>query len=296
MLFANGQFGEVVSTKREDEIGKLIVGFNVMAEKLRKAYADLEGKITASNKELEIAYQMLIQRQEQLIQSEKMAALGQLSAGIAHEIRNPLTSIKMFIQSLEKEIDLDENQEKDFRIIMKEIDRINENITRFLNFTRPEEPLFQKISINELVKDALDLLTAKLKNSGILQDVSLSGKQELIKGDPKQLSQVFLNLLLNAAEAMPQGGTLTIRSAIKSDADNAQEYLQLIVKDSGTGICEKDRPYLFDPFFTTKTEGTGLGLSTVYSIMQKHKGRIEVESEVGKGSSFILLFPVQKEE
>ena len=127
----------------KDEIGKLVAGFNIMAEKLKKAYADLEGKIEASNKELEIAYQMLKQRQEQLIRSEKMAALGQLSAGIAHEIRNPLTSIKIFIQSLEKEIDLDENQKEDFRIIMKEIDRINENITRFLNFARPEEPLFQ---------------------------------------------------------------------------------------------------------------------------------------------------------
>ena len=111
VLFADGQFGKVVSTKRGDEIGKLVVGFNVMAEKLKKAYADLEGKVEASNKELEIAYQMLIQRQEQLIQSEKMAALGQLSAGIAHEIRNPLTSIKIFIQSLEKEIDLDEESE-----------------------------------------------------------------------------------------------------------------------------------------------------------------------------------------
>ena len=110
VLFANGQFGKVVSTKRGDEIGKLVVGFNVMAEKLKKAYADLEGKVEASNKELAIAYQMLVQRQEQLIQSEKMAALGQLSAGIAHEIRNPLTSIKIFIQSLEKEIDLDGNQ------------------------------------------------------------------------------------------------------------------------------------------------------------------------------------------
>ena len=108
--FAKGQFGQVVSTKRGDEIGKLVVGFNVMAEKLKKAYADLEGKIEASNKELELAYQMLIQRQEQLIQSEKMAALGQLSAGIAHEIRNPLTSIKIFIQSLEKDSDLEENQ------------------------------------------------------------------------------------------------------------------------------------------------------------------------------------------
>jgi two-component system NtrC family sensor kinase len=294
--FANGHFGKTVSTSREDEIGTLIAGFNAMVEKLKKAYTDLEGKVEASNKELEIAYQMLKQRQEQLIRSEKMAALGQLSAGIAHEIRNPLTSIKIFIQSLEKEIDLDENQEEDFRIIMKEIDRINENITRFLNFARPEEPLFQAINTSALVKDTVSLLAAKLKNSGIRLDISLPDEHPPVEGDPKQLGQVFLNLLLNAVEAMPQGGTLTISSDVKVNPDSHQEFFQLMIKDTGHGIPEKDRPYLFDPFFTTKAGGTGLGLSIVYSIIQKHNGRIEVESELGKGSSFILSLPIQKEE
>ncbi len=294
-LFANGHFGETVSTDREDEIGRLIAGFNVMAEKLKKAYKELEGKVEASNKELEVAYEMLKRRQEQLIQSEKMAALGQLSAGIAHEIRNPLTSIKIFIQSLEKEIDLDENQEEDFRIIMKEIDRINENITRFLNFARPEEPLFQSINISALVKNSVNLLAAKLRTSGIHLDISLPDEPPPVEGDPKQLAQVFLNLLLNAVEAMPQGGTLTIRSAVKVTPDNRKEFLQLIIKDTGHGIPEKDQPYLFDPFFTTKAGGTGLGLSIVYSIIQKHNGRIEVESELGKGSSFVLSLPIQKE-
>jgi len=293
--FANGHFGKTVSTGRKDEIGRLIAGFNVMAEKLKKAYKELEGKVEASNKELEIAYQMLKQRQEQLIQSEKMAALGQLSAGIAHEIRNPLTSFKIFIQSLEKEIDLDENQKEDFRIIMKEIDRINENITRFLNFARPEEPLFQTINVSTLVKETVNLLAAKLKNSGIRLDILLPEEHPPVEGDPKQLAQVFLNLLLNAVEAMPRGGTLTISSAVKVNLVSLQESLQLIIEDTGHGIPEKDRPYLFDPFFTTKVGGTGLGLSIVYSIIQKHNGRIEVESELGKGSSFILSFPIQKE-
>ena len=293
--FANGHFGKTVSTSREDEIGTLIAGFNVMVEKLKKAYTDLEGKVETSNKELEIAYQMLKQRQEQLIRSEKMAALGQLSAGIAHEIRNPLTSIKIFIQSLEKEIDLDENQKEDFRIIMKEIDRINENITRFLNFARPEEPLFQAINASALVKDTVSLLAAKLKNSGICLDISLPDEHPPVEGDPKQLGQVFLNLLLNAVEAMPQGGTLTISSDVKVNPDSRQEFFQLMIKDTGHGIPQEDRPYLFDPFFTTKAGGTGLGLSIVYSIIQKHNGRIEVESELGKGSCFILSLPIQKE-
>jgi signal transduction histidine kinase len=266
-----------------------------MAEKLKKAYTELEGKVDASNRELEIAYQMLKQRQEQLIRSEKMAALGQLSAGIAHEIRTPLTSIKIFIQSLAKEIDLDENQKEDFRIVMREIDRMNENITRFLNFARPEEPLFQAINVATLVKDAINLLAAKLRNSGIHLDISLPEEHPPVEGDPKQLAQVFLNLLLNAVEAMPQGGTLTIRSAVKVNPDSHQDLLQLVIKDTGHGVPEKDRPYVFDPFFTRKEGGTGLGLSIVYSIVQKHNGRIEVESEFGKGSSFILSLPIQKE-
>ena len=294
--FAEGQFGQVVSTKRGDEIGKLVVGFNLMAEKLKKAYADLEGKIETSNEELQIAYQMLIQRQEQLIQSEKMAALGQLSAGIAHEIRNPLTSIKIFIQSLEQESEGEENQKEDFRIILKEIDRINEHITLFLDFARPEEPQFQAMNINELVREPLNLLTAKLKKGGIHPVVSLAEDHPPVEGDRKQLAQVVLNLLLNAVEAMPHGGTLTIASTVTVNPESRQEFLQLIVKDTGPGVSEKDRPHLFDPFFTTKAGGTGLGLSVAYSIIQKHKGRIEVESASGKGASFILSLPVKKEE
>jgi two-component system, NtrC family, sensor kinase len=295
-LFADGRFGETLLTNRKDEIGKLIGGFNVMAEKLKKAYAKLEGKVEVSNKELEIAYQMLKQGQEQLIQSEKMAALGQLSAGIAHEVRTPLTSIKIFIQSLEKEIELDENQKEDFRIIMKEIDRINENITRFLNFARPEEPLFQAINVSLLMKETVNLLAAKLRNSGIRLDLSLPDEPPPLEGDPKQLIQVFLNLLLNAAEAMPHGGTLTIRSTVRMNPDSRQECLELMIKDTGQGIHEKDRTHLFDPFFTKKAGGTGIGLSIVYSIIQKHNGRIEVESEVGKGSSFIVSLPIKKEK
>lgn len=296
VLFADGQFDKVVSTKRRDEIGKLVVGFNLMAGKLKEAYAALEGKVEASNKELETAYQLLLQRQEQLIQSEKMAALGQISAGIAHEIRNPLTSIKLFIQSLAKERGLEENQKDDFRIILKEIDRINEHITLFLNFARPEEPLFQAVNINELVREPLNLLTAKMKNSDIDPVISLVDDHPPVEGDRKQLAQVILNLMINAIEAMPQGGALTICSDVMVNPESQQEFLRLVIKDTGHGIAEKDRPYLFDPFFTTKAGGTGLGLSIACSIIQKHNGKIEVESELGKGTSFILSLPIRKEK
>lgn len=232
---------------------------------------------------------------EQLIRSEKMAALGQLSAGLAHEIRTPLTSIKIFIQSLEKEIDLNEDRKEDFRIIKKEIDRINENVTRFLNFARPEDPQFQRVNINALMMDTLTLLTTKIKNVGIQLEISLPKDSPPVEGDPKQLSQVFLNLILNAIEAMPKGGVLTIHSTMKVIPNTQDKFLQLVIQDTGCGISEKDKPYLFDPFFTTKDAGTGLGLSIVYSILQKHNGQIEVESEMGRGSSFIVSLPTHKE-
>jgi two-component system NtrC family sensor kinase len=293
---ARGDFSKPLVTHREDEIGRLFTGFNTTAGQLKKAYSELEGKVKASDKELEMAYQILRQRQEQLVRSEKMAALGQLSAGIAHEIRNPLTSIKIFIQSLEKEIDLDENRSEDFRIIKKEIDRINENISRFLNFARPEEPQFQPVNIHALLVDTLNLLAAKIKSSSIRLNTFLQEGLALVEGDPKQLGQVFLNLILNAIEAMPEGGDLTISLTGEVDPDSREDALQVVFQDSGCGISENDRPYLFDPFFTTKEKGTGLGLSIVYSIVQKHNGQIEVKSEPGKGSSFVVSLPIRKEE
>ncbi|MDI7258998.1 MAG: ATP-binding protein [Thermodesulfobacteriota bacterium] len=263
--------------------------------KEERTLIDMVAREVASIIERREAGDYQLKLQEQLIRSEKMAALGQLSAGIAHEIRTPLTSIKIFIQSLEKEIDLDENKKEDFRIIKKEIDRINENVTLFLNFARPEDPIFQRANVNALVMDALNLLTAKIKTSGIHLKISLLEDPPPLEGDTKQLSQVFLNLILNAIEAMPKGGTLTIRSMLKAIPESQEIILQLVFQDTGGGIPEKDRPYLFDPFFTTKDTGTGLGLSIVYSIVQKHNGQIEVESELAKGSSFILSLPVHKE-
>jgi len=292
--FAAGRFDKTPEADRKDEIGKLVEGFNIMAERLKKAYAELEGKVRASNSELEKAYQTLKQRQEQLVRSEKMAALGQLSAGIAHEIRNPLTSVKIFIQSLEKEIDLDENQKEDFTIIKREIDRINEHITRFLDFARPEEPRFQSVPVHALVMDTLSLLAPRMRSTSVDLDVSLPEDLPPVEGDPKQLGQVFLNLILNAVEAMPKGGKLTIQSTLKGVPEDQETWIQLFFRDTGCGIPEGDRPYLYDPFFTTKERGTGLGLSIVYSIVQKHNGQIEVESEPGKGSLFIVTLPVWK--
>jgi signal transduction histidine kinase len=282
---AKGNLSTKIDLKSgSEEISKVAKAFNLMAVDLKEAQDQI---IQEAETTLEL--------ERSLRHSEKLAIIGKLASELAHEIRTPLTSIKIFIQSLEKEIDIDENREEDFRIIKKEIDRINENITRLLNFARPEEPQFQQINVHELVKDTLNLLMAKVKNNKIQLDLSLLDTLPPLDGDPKQLGQVLLNLLLNAIEAMPQGGTLTIRSSIETNPESPEKFLQLVIQDTGRGIREGDKPFLFDPFFTTKEEGTGLGLSVVYSLVQKHHGQIEVKSEWGSGSSFILTLPIRKE-
>jgi len=187
-------------------------------------------------------------------------------------------------------------QREDFRIIRKEVDRLNEIVVRFLTFARPEEPQLQSVNLYRLVIDALNLLMTTIKNNGIQLEVSLSPGLPTVIGDSKQLEQVLLNLLLNAIEAMPNGGTLGVHSAVKVDSETLEEFLQLVIQDTGSGITEQDRAHLFDPFFTTKEGGTGLGLSIAYAIVQKHNGQIAVESEVGKGTSFLLSLPLSKEE
>jgi len=282
---ARGNLNSRIDLRRgSEEISEVTKAFNQMAVDLKQARDQI---IQETEAKLEL--------EKSLRHSEKLTIIGKLASELAHEIRTPLTSINIFIQSLEKEIDIDEDREQDFRIIKKEIDRINENISRLLNFARPEEPQFQQINAHELLKDTLGLLMPKIKKNNIQLDLSLTDPLPPMEGDSKQLGQVLLNLLLNAIEAMPQGGTLKIQSNIETNPDNKDKFFQIVIQDTGQGIPESDIPHLFEPFFTTKKEGTGLGLSIVNSLVQKHHGRIEVESELGRGSSFILTLPMRKE-
>jgi len=282
---ARGNLNSRIDLRRgSEEISEVTKAFNQMAVDLKQARDQI---IQETEAKLEL--------EKSLRHSEKLTIIGKLASELAHEIRTPLTSINIFIQSLEKEIDIDEDREQDFRIIKKEIDRINENISRLLNFARPEEPQFQQINAHELLKDTLGLLMPKIKKNNIQLDLSLTDPLPPMEGDSKQLGQVLLNLLLNAIEAMPQGGTLKIQSNIETNPDNKDKFFQIVIQDTGQGIPESDIPHLFEPFFTTKKEGTGLGLSIVNSLVQKHHGQIEVESELGRGSSFILTLPMRKE-
>jgi signal transduction histidine kinase len=228
---------------------------------------------------------------EHLMQSEKMVMVGKLAAGTAHSIRNPLTSVKMRLFSLHRSLELTETQKEDFEVISDEIRHIDTIVQNFLEFSRPPRLNMQNISLSAVVDNAVQLLKHRLKSYCV--DVKIIRKQKLpeIKGDFEQLKEVFVNLMVNACEAMSKSGTITIHEDIVSDKDS-HTALVIKVSDTGPGIDKSMKEKIFDPFFTTKDEGTGLGLSIVTRIIEEHKGLLDVVSEENTGATFIITLPL----
>lgn len=233
-----------------------------------------------------------IKEMEQFMRlTEKMAGVGQMAAGIAHEIRNPLTSISGAVQLIKEEIPLNEDNKNLMNIIIKETDRLNSLLSDFLLFVQPAPQKMEKIDLSSLMLETLELF----KNSGSLNQkiqVEFDAKKNLfIIGDQNQLKQVFWNLILNSVQSMEDGGKLSI----KMYENKKNREINLNISDTGCGITKADKEKIFEPFYTSKKKGTGLGLSITHRIVQSHKGRIIVESEVGKGTTFNLFFPSAKE-
>jgi signal transduction histidine kinase/ABC-type amino acid transport substrate-binding protein len=267
--------------RQTDEIGRLMESFKVMTRSLR----------------------------ERFTRSEKLSALGKLSSGIAHEIRTPLTSIRVTVQSLEKQLDLDEDQREDFALVKREIDRINENVTRFLDFARPATPTFKFFDLNSLLRETLNLFQPQIKAKGADVQFTTADEMPEIEGDEKLLRQVFLNIILNALEAIPEMGVvaISIRRFEKVGEESGGEkkislpgtgsgFVEVLIADNGGGILPQDQSYIFDPFFTTKESGTGLGLSIAFSIVEGHHGWIEVENRPDTGTAFKVVIPVRQEK
>jgi signal transduction histidine kinase/putative methionine-R-sulfoxide reductase with GAF domain len=240
-----------------------------MEEKIQKTTADLR------------------KTEAQLIRSEKLAALGQLAAGIAHEIRNPLTSINILIHSLTENFPSEDSHREDLKVIEEEIDRINEILDRFLRFAKPAPPLLERTEVSSIFEETLQLIRPRMEK----QKVHVQKEFEalpMILMDREQIKQVALNLLLNAVQAMPDGGTLMLRGHNSKDG----QWVNISIQDSGIGIPHEDMNKLFDPFFSTREGGIGLGLSIAHRIIDQHHGKIEVESALGKGTLFTLWLPV----
>jgi two-component system NtrC family sensor kinase len=227
-----------------------------------------------------------IRLQQQLVTSEKLASIGLLSAGVAHEINTPLTGISSYIQMLQKKL-TDSHYTQILGKIEVQTERVSRIIKNLLNFAHnPAESAFHKVSIADSLQEIISLIEYKLKAMNIKLEMDLA-PVKLIWGQGERLQQVFINIILNAIDAMPKGGVLRIRAA--------QEGRNVIVKiaDTGTGIQPQHLPHIFDPFFTTKGigKGTGLGLSISYAIIKEHEGHLTVESEVGKGTCFSIFIP-----
>jgi two-component system sensor histidine kinase PilS (NtrC family) len=237
----------------------------------------------------------LVEMEEKVRRQEQLAMVGSLAAGIAHEIRNPLASLSGSIQVLQGELDLKGDEKHLMDIVVRETDRLNTIITDFLEYARPQTPQAEQILLSSILDETITLL----KNSrdfreGIAISVDVD-PHVVIKGDAQRMRQVFWNLLINACQAMPDGGEITVSALPLSHDEDDAVWCEIIIQDTGCGIAHEYLDKIFDPFFTTKTSGTGLGLAIVGRIIEDHGGIIDVESETGKGTKFRIRLPVLEE-
>ena len=231
--------------------------------------------------------QLKIATQHQIGRTERLASIGRLAAGIAHEINNPLTSVLTFSHLLREQPHLNEQDKKDLDLVIGETTRAAEIVRGLLDFARERPPSKELLDVNDVVAQTMALLRSHKQFKQIVIAQQLTPDLPPVSGDPHQLKQVLLNLALNACEAMPEGGRLTISTF------NENGEVSFSVADTGVGIEEKDLDRIFDPFFTTKPlgKGTGLGLSVSYGIIEQHAGRWKVDSQVGVGTTFVVTLP-----
>jgi two-component system, NtrC family, sensor kinase len=286
---AQGDLNHQVNIDYKDEIGELARSFNRMTENLKVANENLIQWGKTLERRVEERTKELTETQDFLVQSEKLASLGKMAAGVAHEINNPLTSIlintHLMLEKLEKRHEFYEN----LSLIADETSRCSQIIKGLLEFARQNPPQKVPISVNELIERTTQLLEnqASFQNIRIVKDLDQSLPP--VKLDKSKIQQVFWNLMLNSCQAMPKGGQLSISSKLSPD----QKYIEVRFIDNGVGIPKENLNKLFDPFFTTKGSGTGLGLAVSYGIIHQHLGKIEVKSELGQGTVFTLSFPVE---
>ena len=251
-------------------------------EELRKQRNHLAKKIEERTKELQEA-------QEELVRKGKLAILGQLAGGVGHELRNPLGAIKNAAYFLNMALRKPEPEVKEMlELLQKEVTTSEHIISSLLNFAQPKSPIRRKTNINDIL---LEMLSATTVPENVKVISQLDESIPLIPADPEQLREVFSNIILNAIQAMPEGGQLTIKSRVSTP-----EWVAVLVSDTGVGITKENLTKVFEPLFTTKAKGIGLGLAVTKSLVERHGGTIEAQSESGKGSTFTVRLPVSIKE
>lgn len=290
---STGDLTHKVEVGSKDEIGYLADSFNQMTADLEAANEKLIEWGKTLEKKVEERTKELTEMQAHLIQSEKLASLGKLAAGIAHEINNPLGGVLIYSHLLLEDTDKNSPHYENLKKIVKETSRCKDIVKGLLEFARPKEPEMSLVNINEIVERSLSIMERQALFQNIKIKKSYASNLPRIVVDSAQLQQVFVNIIINAAEAMNGNGILTLSTSLNGDGT----FIEIKFSDTGHGIEEEDQKRLFEPFFTTKEvgKGTGLGLAISYSIIQKHQGTIDVKSEVGKGSTFNVRLPVMSE-
>jgi two-component system NtrC family sensor kinase len=300
---ADGDLNQYVPVRTSDEVGNLSESFNRMIDDLKRYREDIEQWNQTLEERVARRTQELAEAQARLIQSEKLAAVGELAAGIAHELNNPLAGIYAFLQVFVERIrsrglkGLSEQETLGFQEnlvhVEREIQRCKSIIGSLLSFARISEKDYSPVNLNTIIKNTLAFAQSNLRKNNIEIQTCLDENIPLANGNPNELQQVFLNIIVNAGKAMPEGGNLIINSG----KENGGESVYVSVSDTGCGIKEENLERIFDPFFTTSGpgEGTGLGLSISYSIIREHGGEILAKSTVGQGTTFTILLPVMVE-
>jgi signal transduction histidine kinase len=228
-----------------------------------------------------------------LIQTTKLAAVGEMAAGVAHELNNPLTTVVGFSELVLESLPPESTQRSDLDVVLREARRARDVVRRLLDFSRQSETIRVRADVNEVVQDVLSLMHHLFNINGVEIDAKFPDNLPWVMIDRNQMKQVFLNLLNNALNAMPKGGELTVHSM--TQLRYGKQHVCVAIKDNGLGISPENLSRIFEPFFTTRAGqgGTGLGLSVTYGIVAEHGGVIEVESALGSGSTFTVFLPVE---
>jgi signal transduction histidine kinase len=265
-VLGRGEFGKRVEVSSSDEIGELADSFNNLSMELKTVKEKMEEAYTYTH----------------LLQAEKLSSIGQISAGLAHELKNPLAALKMLFQAYKDQPDM---TKEDAEVITGEIEKIDNILTRFLGFVKEKSANFADVNLSSLIDRVLSLATFDIQSRNIKIQKDMLETLPLVYADWALLEQVFLNLVINAIEAMPEGGEIRISG--KTD----ENFVEVMVWDRGSGIPEEMKKKILDPFFTTKETGTGLGLSIAYNIVRTHGGRLYFSSSEKMGTVFTVRLP-----
>lgn len=296
-----GKLTIAVPITSKDELGLLTDHFNRMLARLSQFNEELSRRIELAtkelaqrNEELRIANESLFQAQRQLVQAEKFSALGHMAATMAHEIGTPLNSISGYIQLMLMEGNHSEIMTRRLKIIESQLERLTQTIRNLLNSTRLPAPKLEPLNITQVLEEVINLTQPGLSLRGVQLIKEFRANLPLIYGDPVLLQQVFINLVNNALDAMPEGGTLTISTNFDPSLSGETKFLEVAVADTGIGMSEEIKKKATEPFFTTKEpgKGAGLGLAICEEIIRSHKGKLVVESALGKGSTIKVYLPI----